>query len=167
MHFSRKLFKFVILNNCLILITDKIGNYLIQHLISIGEEKINSEIINKILNNISFYSKHRYSSYAIEKLFIFANQSDKNRILKKLTKPEIMSDLLFDQQGSFIILKALQIADEVNRNNMLNIIYNLEPKAKEFPNGIIFFNKLFNSDFYKKDNNYKSFNIKKEYENSK
>jgi hypothetical protein len=157
----------IILNNCLILITDKIGNYLIQHLISIGEEKINSEIINKILNNISFYSKHRYSSYAIEKLFIFANQSDKNRILKKLTKPEIMSDLLFDQQGSFIILKALQIADEVNRNNMLNIIYNLEPKAKEFPNGIIFFNKLFNSDFYKKDNNYKSFNIKKEYENSK
>ena len=157
----------IILNNCLILITDKIGNYLIQHLISFGEEKIISEIINKILNNISFYSRHRYSSYAIEKLFVFAKQSDKNRILAKLTKPEIMSDLLFDQQGYFIILKALKIADEENRNIMLNIIYNLEPKIKEFPNGIIFFNKLCNSNFYKKDNNYKSLNIKKECENSK
>ena len=157
----------IILNNCLILITDKIGNYLIQHLISFGEEKIISEIINKILNNISFYSKHRYSNYAIEKLFIFANQNDKNRILTKLTRPEIMSDLIFDQQGNFIVLKALQIADEKNRDKMLNIIYNLESKIKVLPNGIIFLNKLRNCNFYKKDSNYKSFNIKKECENSK
>ena len=157
--------KQIIINNllkeCLILITDKIGNYVIQQLISLGDDIIISEIINKIINNISFYCKHKYSNYVIEKLFIYANPNDKNRILIKFCTPEIISDLLFDQVGNYLIIQALQLADNEKRNIMVNIIYNLESKIKNCPHGASFLNKLYNCNFYSKNENYKSFNTKK------
>ena len=156
-----------ILNNCLILIIDKIGNYLIQYLLTLGDENITSEIINKIINNISFYSKHKYSNFVIEKIFIYANKYDNNRIITKLASPEIMSDLIFDQQGNYIILKALMFADEEKRNIMLNIIGNLEPKIKKSSNGKNFLNKVYNSKFTNKNQNYKPFNSLKKNDNKK
>ena len=156
-----------ILNNCLILIIDKIGNYLIQYLLTLGDENITSEIINKIINNISFYSKHKYSNFVIEKIFIYANNFDKKRIIAKLASPEIMSDLIFEQQGNYIILKALMFSDEEKRNNMLNIIYNLEPKIKKLTHGKYFLNKVFNLKFNNKNNNYKTFNSMQKNVNNK
>ena len=156
-----------ILNNCLILIIDKIGNYLIQYLLTLGDDKITSEIISKIINNISFYSKHKYSNFVIEKIFIYANNFDKKRIIAKLASPEIMSDLIFEQQGNYIILKALMFSDEEKRNNMLNIIYNLEPKIKKLTHGKYFLNKVFNLKFNNKNNNYKSFNSMQKNVNNK
>ena len=154
-----------ILNNCLILIIDKIGNYLIQYLLTLYDEKIKSEIINKIINDISFYSKHKYSNYVIEKIFIYANTFNKNRIISKLASPEIMSDLIFDQQGNYIILKALIYADEEKRNTMLNFINNLEPKIKILSHGNNFLNKAYSSKINNNNNNnYKPFNsIQKSY----
>lgn len=134
-----------LLNNCLILITDKIGNYLVQYLLSLNDDKIISKISNKIVNNISFYSKHKYSNYAVEKIFIFANPNDRNKIIAKIATPEIMSDLIFDQQGNYIIIKALLVADDEKRNIMLNIINNLEPKIKKLPYGNNFLNKVYNN----------------------
>ena len=154
-----------ILNNCLILIIDKIGNYLIQYLLSLCDGKITSEITNKIINNISFYSKHKYSNYVIEKIFICANIFDKNRIITKLSSPEIMSDLIFDQQGNYTILKALMYADEEKRNIMLNIISNLEQKIKESSHGKIFLNKVYNIKFVNKNKNYNTFNSMEQYDN--
>ena len=154
-----------ILNNCLILIIDKIGNYLIQYLLSLCDGKITSEIINKIINNISFYSKHKYSNYVIEKIFIYANIFDKNRIITKLSSPEIMSDLIFDQQGNYIILKALMSANEEKRNIMLNIISNLEQRIKKSSHGKIFLNKVYNIKFVNKNINYKPFNSMEQYDN--
>jgi hypothetical protein len=143
-----------ILNNCLVLIIDKAGNYLIQCLLTLGDDKIISEIIKKILNNISFYSKHKYSTYVIEKLFYYSNPNDKNKIITKLSSPEIMSDLVFDPQGNYIILKALMIADIENRKIMFNFINNLESKIKLSPYGNNFLNKVYT---YINKCNYKDF----------
>ena len=148
-----------ILNNCLILIIDKIGNYIIQYLLTLGDNKIISEIINKIINNISFYSKHQFSNYVILKLLIYSNKDDKNKILSKLSSPEIMSDLIFDPNSNYIILKALICADNEKRNSLLIIINNLESKIKVFTHGINFLNKvnsyLNNSNYTNKEINFK------------
>ena len=146
-----------LLNNCLILITDKIGNYLIQYLLTLGDNKIISEIINKIINNISFYSKHKYSNYVIEKLFIYSNPDDKNKLITKLSSPEIMSDLIFEPNSNYIILKALMYADIDKRNNMINIINNLESKIRHIPHGYNFLNKVnvyLNQSYYNNNDNF-------------
>ena len=149
-----------LLDKCLILIIDNIGNYIIQYLLSLREQNIISNIINQILNNISFYSKHKYSNYVIEKLFLFSDDENRNKIIEKISKPEIMSDLVIDQQGNYIVLKALMFSDEEKRNIMLNIIKNLEPKIKKFSHGKNFLNKIYNIRPVINDYNYKTNNNK-------
>ena len=144
----------IIFNNCSILIIDKIGNYLIQYLLSLIDDKIILTIINKTINNISFYSKHKYANFVIEKLFFYANPKDKNLIIDKLSSPDIMTDLIFDQKGNFIILKVLSYLGNEKRNIMLNTINNLKPKIEKIPHGKYFLNKLNNINLYLKSNKY-------------
>ena len=78
----------------------------------------------------------------IEKIFIYSNYIQKQSIITKISSPEIISDLVFDKQGNFIILKALDYADKNKRNIILNNINNLKAKIEEMPNGQKFLNKI-------------------------
>ena len=144
----------IILNNCSILIIDQIGNYLIQYLLSLGDDNIILSIINKTIDNIAFYSKHKYANFVIEKLFFYANPKDKNLIIDKLSTPDIMTELIFDQKGNFIILKVLSYLGNEKRNTMLNIINDLKPKIEKIPHGKYFLNKLNSINYYFKSNKY-------------
>ena len=131
-----------LLKNCLILIIDLFGNYIIQYLISLEDSNISLNIINQIINNISFYCKHKYSSYVIDKIFIHANYNQKQRIIQKLSSFEIISDLIFDKQGNFVILNALNYANKENKNLILKNIDILKNKLNESPHGKKFLYKI-------------------------
>ena len=132
----------VLLKNCLILITDQFGNYIIQYLLSLEDSNISLNIINQIINNISFYCKHKYANYVIEKIFIHSNYIQKQNVIKKISSPEIINDLAFDQQGNFIIIKSLNYADDEKKNLILKNIFNLKPQLEQLPNGKKFLNKI-------------------------
>ena len=131
-----------LLKNCLILIIDQFGNYVVQYLISLEDSNISLNIINQIINNISFYCKHKYSSYVIDKIFIHANYNQKQRIIQKLSSFEIISDLVFDKQGNFVILNALNYANKENKNLILKNIDILKNKLNESPHGKKFLYKI-------------------------
>ena len=75
-----------------------------------------------------------------------------------MSNPETMNDLIFDMQGNFIIIKALACSDNEKKDNMLNIISNLEPKIKKTSNGKTFLNKVYNMFHFIKSSNYKQYN---------
>ena len=131
-----------LLKNCLILIIDQFGNYIIQYLLSLEDSNISLNIINQIINNIAFYCKHKYANYVIEKIFIHSNYVQKQNVIQKISSPEIINDLAFDQQGNYIILKALNFADDGKKNLILKNIDNLRSKIEQLPNGKKFLNKL-------------------------
>jgi hypothetical protein len=131
-----------LLKNCLILIIDQFGNYIIQYLLSLEDSNITLNIINQIINNISFYCKHKYANYVIEKIFIHSNYTQKQTVIQKISSPEIIKDLAFDHQGNFIILKSLNFADDEKRNLILQNIDNLKPQLEQLSNGKKFLNKI-------------------------
>ena len=131
-----------LLKNCLILIIDQFGNYIIQYLLSLEDSDISLNIINQIINNISFYCKHKYANYVIEKIFIHSNYNQKQNVIKKISSQEIINDLAFDQQGNFIIIKSLNFADDEKKNLILKNIFNLKPQLEQLPNGKKFLNKI-------------------------
>ena len=131
-----------LLNICLILITDKVGNYLVQFLLTLGNKGIISCIVNKIINNISYYCKLKYSNFVIEKLISSATFKDKNRIIEKISSPEILTDLIFNEQGNYIIMKALIDSNDEQKNCIYNIINNLEEKIRQFPHGENFLSRI-------------------------
>ena len=142
----------ILIHNIEILIIDSKANYIIQYVIDLGDNNIIKDIINKIKKNISFYSKHKYANYVIDKLIFFSNDENRNIIINILANQEIFNDLVFDQQGSYIILKALKFADRETKNIMINRIKNLEPKIKTSPFGTIFLNQIYNNNLYINNN---------------
>ena len=48
-----------LINNCLILIIDQYGNYVIQNILLFNENKSSSAIAMKIFDNVAYYSKQK------------------------------------------------------------------------------------------------------------
>ena len=109
---------------------------------SFKDSNITLNIINQVINNISFYSKHKYAYYVIQKILLHSNYSEKQIILEKITKTEIINDLAFDQKGNFIIIEALNYADNNQRNLIFNNINNLKQQIEELTEGKKFLEKI-------------------------
>ncbi len=60
----------IIIKNSIILMTDEFGNYLIQFVICLKEQNYITAIINTFKDNIEYFSKQKYASNVIEKVFI-------------------------------------------------------------------------------------------------
>ena len=134
-----------LIDNTLMLITDQFGNYVIQSILLLNNEEINSQIAKKINDNIPYYSKHRYSSNVVEKCFDLCNESIKNSFIEKLCSPEIVTELILDDHGNYVIQKVLQYTNEKTKEKILKIIYVLIPKIKEVSFGERLLNRLFSS----------------------
>ena len=84
----------------------------------------------KICDNAPYYSKHRYSSNVIEKCFDFCGKKEKKKLIEKLCTPEIISELILDEHGNYVIQKALYYAEYKEKEIILNHIKPLIPKIK-------------------------------------
>ena len=119
-----------LIENIFVLIIDQFGNYVIQSILFLNNNKYSSEIALKIADSASYYSKHRYSSNVVEKCFDFCGKKERNILIEKLYSPEIISELILDEHGNYVIQKALYYADFEKKEEMLKIVRPLIPKIR-------------------------------------
>ena len=124
-----------LIENCFVLIIDQFGNYVIQSILLLNDNKASSEIAMKICDNVAYYSKHRYSSNVIEKCFDFCGRKEKKKLIEKIASPEIISELILDEHGNYVVQKALSYADYKDKEIIINYIKPLIPKIKSAPFG--------------------------------
>ena len=124
-----------LIDNCFVLIIDQFGNYVMQSILLLNENKFSSAIAMKICDNILYYSKHRYSSNVIEKCFDFCGKKERKKLIEKIMVPEIISELILDEHGNYVVQKALYYADYKEKEEILNVIRTLIPKIKTVPFG--------------------------------
>ena len=84
----------------------------------------------KICDNAPYDSKHRYSSNVIGKCFDFCGKKEKKKLIEKLCTPEIISELILDEHGNYVIQKALYYAEYKEKEIILNHIKPLIQKIK-------------------------------------
>ena len=132
-----------LVTNCLVLITDQFGNYVIQTVLLLNNKKTSSEIALKIASNVPYYSKHRYSSNVVEKCFDYCGEEEKRMFVNNLSSPEIFEELILDDHGNYVIQKALHYSEGKIKENMLKNIIPLIPKIKELSFGERLLSKLF------------------------
>ena len=132
-----------LIDNCFVLIIDQFGNYVIQSILHLKNYKYCSDIALIISENAHYYSKHKYSCNVIEKCFDFCGKKERNILLEKLSKPEVISELIVDEHGNYVIQKALHYADNDKKEEILKIISSLIPKIRSTPFGDNLLNKLF------------------------
>ena len=119
-----------LIDNIFVLIIDQFGNYVIQSILLLNNNKYASAIVLKIADSTPYYSKHRYSSNVIEKCFDFCGKNERNILINKLYSPEIISELILDEHGNYVIQKALYYADYAKKEEMLKILRTLIPKIR-------------------------------------
>ena len=132
-----------LIDNCFVLIIDQFGNYVIQSILHLKNCKYCSDIALIISENAHYYSKHKYSCNVIEKCFDFCGKKERNILLEKLSTPEVISELIVDEHGNYVIQKALRYADDDKKEEILKIISTLIPKIRSTPFGDILLSRLF------------------------
>ena len=119
-----------LIDKCFVLIIDQFGNYVIQSILSLNKTRYCEVVIMKIIDNIVYYSKNRYSSNVIEKCFDCCGNKEKKKLIEKISNPEIISELIMDEHGNYVIQKTLYYADSIDKEKILNTIKALIPNIK-------------------------------------
>ena len=142
-----------LINNCLVLIIDQYGNYVIQSILLLNESKSSSAIAMKILDNVAYYSKHRYSSNVVEKCFDFCGKNEIKKLAEKLSPTDVLADLIMDEHGNYVIQKALSCCEIKEQEIILKNIIPLIPKIKNVSFGEKLLSRLMAYPLFK--NNFK------------
>ena len=133
------------------IIIDKYGNYVIQYIIKniiiINDENRKeiknfnwNEIFKFILDDFINYSTQKYSSNVVEKLFLINEL--KPKIFEKLKNPEITKNLIFEKYGNYVIQKGLNLAEDKDRDIILQIIAHFSNEFQKVEFGKKLINKL-------------------------
>jgi hypothetical protein len=137
-----------IIKNFSSFINDEFGNISLKRLIKLNNENYNSKIFPCIKDSIINFSCQKFSSNVIEAC-IDNNTTLKKRTIEKLIDDDsIISKLIIDQFGNYIVQKALQNSEQKEFDIIINIIKNNEKKLKQSQHGKVIYEKLMKN--YKK-----------------
>ena len=137
-----------IIKNFASFINDEFGNISLKRLIKLNNENYNSKIFPCIKDSIINFSCQKFSSNVIEAC-IDNNTTLKKKTIEKLIDDDgIISKLIIDQFGNYIVQKALQNSEQKEFDIIINIIKNNEKKLKQSQHGKVVYEKLMKN--YKK-----------------
>ena len=137
-----------IINNFAIFINDEFGNISLKRLIKLNNENYNSKIFPCIKDSIIVFSCQKFSSNVIEAC-IDNNTSLKKKTIEKLIENDgMISKLILDQYGNYIVQKALQLSEQKEFDIIIDIIKKNEKKLKQSQYGKVIYEKLMKN--YKK-----------------
>ena len=157
-----------LLNDCENLIINQFGNYVIQSILLLNEINYSNIIVEIIIKNPSFYSKHKYSSNVVEKSFDYCDDEIRKKLIQILSEKNIVCDLILDAHGNYVIQKALSCADKDLQDIIIDNLKSVFTKLKNVSFGERIINRLsnlypqLNDYFYLKKDYNKRFNKKKE-----
>jgi len=93
------------------LINDKYGNYTIQTIFKLFNDKINDKIYKYIDENLLQLSKEKFSSNVIDKCII-KDYEKSTKLIESIIHKNIIKDIIVDQYGNYVVQKALSISEK-------------------------------------------------------
>lgn len=90
------------------LIQDAFGNYVVQHVIVNGEARDRKPVIDKVQGRLLENAMHKFASNVVEKALDYADEEQRNAMLRKLTTRDEqgqsqVTKLLSHQYGNYVI----------------------------------------------------------------
>ena len=131
-----------LIENCLLLIIDQFGNYVIQTILLMGNKKYGNKLAEKIAENVVYYAKHKYSSNVVEKCFDYCDGIYLNNLMTNVQKKENLIELILDEHGNYVVQKVLLLSPPLIQKNMLKLIVPVFDKLKKYPYGDRVINRL-------------------------
>ena len=131
-----------LVENCLLLIIDQFGNYVIQSILLMGNKNYGNKLAEKISENVVYYAKHKYSSNVVEKCFDYCDGNYRMNLMVNVQKKENLIELILDEHGNYVVQKVLLLSPPATQKKMLKLIVPAFEKLKRFPYGERVINRL-------------------------
>ena len=131
-----------LIENCLLLIVDQFGNYVIQSILLMRNINYGNQIAEKITENVCFFAKHKYSSNVVEKCLDHCDGTARDKLIDKLSLPESIQSLILDEHGNYIVQKVICISSTEKQSTIINSIIPLISKIASLNFGERILNKL-------------------------
>ena len=110
-----------IVDNVTALCSDQYGNYVVQDLLIHGSSKFRKKVELKLKGCFMEYSRHKFASNVVEKLYQYGTSAERYQLLAELCEdlgPENISPLVCmvkDQFANYVVQKLLDLSDEGQR----------------------------------------------------
>ncbi|XP_952932.1 pumilio-family RNA-binding protein, putative [Theileria annulata] len=106
------------------LVEDAYGNYVIQYVLRLRDDAVNARIVALLCEDLTRFSKHKFSSNVVERCLIFCPSSVRSNLVSRfLNLPfTVLHDLILDPFGNYVIQRVLNVAQPDELAQLLDII---------------------------------------------
>ncbi|AIN98277.1 pumillio protein 3, putative [Leishmania panamensis] len=118
---------------CLQIVQDPFGNYVLQYVLEAHDSKINDTIALSFLPHLVQLSMNKFSSNVMEKVLRGASKPVQVLYVEEMCNPEIISRLIQDDFGNYVLQTALTINAPAQAEQLVNTIRPFMPLIKNAP----------------------------------
>ncbi|PPQ98902.1 hypothetical protein CVT24_003533 [Panaeolus cyanescens] len=128
--------------NALTLVQDPYGNYVVQYILDLNDNRFSDGVIRQFAGNVCALSVQKFSSNVIEKCIRVAEHSTRKMLIEELLNRSRLEKLLRDSYGNYCVQTALDYADPTQRALLVEGIRPVLPLIRNTPYGKRIQNKL-------------------------
>jgi len=128
--------------NALTLVQDPYGNYVVQYILDLNDNRFSDAVIRQFAGNVCALSVQKFSSNVIEKCVRVAEHSTRKMLIEELLNRTRLEKLLRDSYGNYCVQTALDYAEPAQRALLVEGIRPILPLIRNTPYGKRIQNKL-------------------------
>ncbi|MBA0565956.1 hypothetical protein Golob_010811 [Gossypium lobatum] len=102
-------------------------NYVVQHILELKETQTTESLLRQLQGNYASLSCNRYGSNVVERCLLESEEPLTTRIIVELLRSPIVSTLLLDPFGNYVIQSALSVSKGFVFDALLNLVQDHYP----------------------------------------
>ena len=122
-------------DNAYQLVQDPFGNYVVQYILDLNEPIFTEPLVAMFQGKVGQLSKQKFSSNVIEKCLRCAQEPSKDMLIEEMLNPNELDRLLRDSFANYVIQTALDYANPVMKNRLIDAIRPYLPAIRTTPYG--------------------------------
>ncbi|KAG8717108.1 hypothetical protein FRC08_008186 [Ceratobasidium sp. 394] len=121
--------------NALTLVQDPYGNYVVQYILDLNDNRFSDAVIRQFVGNVCALSVQKFSSNVIEKCIRVAEHNTRKMLIEELLNRNRLEKLLRDSFGNYCVQTALDYAEPTQRMLLVEGIRPILPLIRNTPYG--------------------------------
>ncbi|CAE6518227.1 unnamed protein product [Rhizoctonia solani] len=121
--------------NALTLVQDPYGNYVVQYILDLNDNRFSDAVIRQFIGNVCALSVQKFSSNVIEKCIRVAEHNTRKMLIEELLNRSRLEKLLRDSFGNYCVQTALDYAEPTQRMLLVEGIRPILPLIRNTPYG--------------------------------
>ncbi|CEL06159.1 Putative RNA-binding protein [Aspergillus calidoustus] len=124
-----------ITSNAFSLVQDPFGNYVVQYILDLAEAHFTEPLCHAFRGNIPALSKQKFSSNVIEKCLRTAEPPIRRQMIEEMLSGPELEKMLRDSFANYVVQTAMDFADDVTRNRIVEHVRPILPSIRQTPHG--------------------------------